>query len=659
MAWKFKSNTYEGRYLLLTITETVDPTTNSSKLSWTLSSEGGSSNYYTISATSVVIGGTPVYEKGKTAWDSKVFPAAKGSKSGNITVQHNSDGKKTITVEFVTSVYVGAPMDYGDSIKLTDIDRTAPTVTCSVSNVTSDSFKISASSSVTSDVWDYSLDGGTTWTQFNTTAGTSAVKSVTGLKANTTYSVKVRARKKSNYVYGTSTATSVKTLGASIIAQVYSFAADEASPVIKVKLTVYDASFFHTMVLRAGAKDVLNLNLGKIAAGTADKTIALTADQRAAVLDAFPDRASYKFNILLGTFTDSACTNRVGGDSYTQITATTSAALSAPTFTGFTFQDSNPTTVAVTGNNQILVQDLSVLRIICDAGTAKNGAGITSYSASVANVAKTSTVRTFEAGAITTSGDLRLTVSCTDSRGYATTVEKTVRVLEYEKPKLYNFSLRRKNEIEGMVQLSFGGVRSEIKADGAIDTNRIVTAQYRYKKTNDTEYGKFVSILGSLVISGASFSFASLELLELDAESSYHFHLQISDAFGTATVYDDESILPQGTPVVALRKRNAQYDYPRVGINNPNPKHPLDVNGCVAMNGQLVMGYAGTLTNGFDSVFSGIWYCSGSDTYDAPTKEAGFLEAFGNGVAAIQRYTTITGIQYRRVFNGSAWTNWM
>ena len=62
----YTSNTYEGRYLQLTVSETVDVPGNKSTLNWTLSSVGGSSNYYTIDATTVTINGTQVYYKART-----------------------------------------------------------------------------------------------------------------------------------------------------------------------------------------------------------------------------------------------------------------------------------------------------------------------------------------------------------------------------------------------------------------------------------------------------------------------------------------------------------------------------------------------------------------------------------------------------------------
>lgn len=101
----FTSNNYEGRYLQLVISETINPKDNTSTLNWTLSSIGGSVNYYSIAPTTATINGTTVYSKGATSWSTQVFPAAKGSTSGSITVAHNADGTKSISVGFSTRVY--------------------------------------------------------------------------------------------------------------------------------------------------------------------------------------------------------------------------------------------------------------------------------------------------------------------------------------------------------------------------------------------------------------------------------------------------------------------------------------------------------------------------------------------------------------------------
>lgn len=647
--------------VVLNWTATQNVIKNTSTISWNITVD------YTGSSTSswVVIGEVRATIAGTEVFYRDTDKRSNGYKntqiaSGTITVSHDSDGKKDVAMKIEAGIYVWAISYTGSkTFTLNQIDRAAPTVTCATSNITSAGFKITGTSNVTADIWQYSLDDGSTWTQFSTTAGTTASTTLTTLEPNTTYNVKVRARKKSNQVYGTSARKATKTLGASVINSTTSFAGDVASPSLKYNLTVYDASYYHKITFKNGSTEIFSANLGKLTAGTADRTFSLTAAQRTSLLAAFPSATSLSATVVITTYSDSGYSTQIGSASSKTVSVTTSAAISAPTFTEFTYADTKTAVVNVTGDDQVLVKTLSSLRVICTAGTAKNGATIKSYSASIANASKTSTTTTISVGAITKYGDLTLTVTCTDSRGYATTLTATVKVLNYANPKLNRFTLRRKDEIEGLIQLSFGGSRSAIKADGSTDTNGLAYVRYRYKKTTEDTYSSYVSILADVTTSGTSFSFASLELLELDAESSYDFHLQIRDKFGSTTSLDVESVIPQGTPVVSLRKRNNTYDYPRVGINNPNPKHALDVAGSVAMNGFLVLGYVKDLTTeNFNTLKEGIFFYPGSGCSNAPVDAPGFLEAITNGTAILHRFTTLAGAVYNRGYDGSAWTAW-
>ena len=134
--YTLKSGSYEGRYLQLYCTQTKDIATNKSKISWTLSSLGGSVNYYSTGPTSVTINGTKVYEVARKSWDSKVFPAAKGSVSGTIDVSHDAKGDKSISVSFTTAIYVGTASTYSGTWTLDNIPRQA-TITKFPANFTS------------------------------------------------------------------------------------------------------------------------------------------------------------------------------------------------------------------------------------------------------------------------------------------------------------------------------------------------------------------------------------------------------------------------------------------------------------------------------------------------------------------------------------------
>lgn len=573
----FTSNTYDGRYLQLTITESVDVPSNTSTLTWTLTSAGGSAVYYTIDETIITINGITVYSKARTNWEDRVFPAAKGSVSGSLPVVHNSDGTKTATVEFFTRVYVFGSLDYGGTITLTNIDRTAPTVSCSVSGITASGFKITANSSATADIWQYSLNSGSSWTQFSTTAGTSASITLSSLSANTTYSVKTRARKKSNQVYGTSGTVSAKTLGGAILNSCSTVTADAATVSLTLNATVYNASYSNYVTIKNGSTVYVSFAARTWSAGTANRTITLSQTERADLLDAMASLKSFTATIELVTKDGSS---QVGNTSTCTCTIQTTAANSAPTMTAFTYKDSRSGTSAVTGNDQLFIQTYSYLSVTPGTATARNGASIVKYAATCnGKTVSNTTGAALSLNGIEKSGTLDVVVTATDSRGYTVSNTQQITVIPYAKPKVSEISLRRTNDIEAEMQLIFKGSISPITVSGT-QKNSLKYVQYRYKLTSESSYGSYTSILSSVTQNGTSFSFSNLELCSLDANSSYDFHVYIRDQLNTLSSVSLYFTVPQGTPLVALRKQ-------KVGINTPNPEAALHVVGDAKIEGTV------------------------------------------------------------------------
>lgn len=127
------SGSYEGRYLQLYCVQEKDIANNRSKITWQLSSLGGSSNYYSVGATSVNIDGNQVYYCERKSWDSKEFPASKGSVIGTIYVDHDVKGDKSVPISLTTAIYVGAASTYDGTWTLDNIPREAK-VTAAPSN---------------------------------------------------------------------------------------------------------------------------------------------------------------------------------------------------------------------------------------------------------------------------------------------------------------------------------------------------------------------------------------------------------------------------------------------------------------------------------------------------------------------------------------------
>ena len=155
---------------------------------------------------------------------------------------------------------------------------------------------------------------------------------------------------------------------------------------------------------------------------------------------------------------------------------------------------------------------------------------------------------------VSKSGTVAVVLTVTDSRGYTASVSKNITVLAYAKPKVNSLTLRRTNDIEAEMQLVFNGSISAITVDG-VQKNSLLYVRYRYKATSATSYSSYVSILSAVTQSGTSFSYSNLELRSLAADQSWDVHIQIRDQLNSLSSLDLYYVIPQGTPLVALRKR--------------------------------------------------------------------------------------------------------
>lgn len=512
-------------------------------------------------------------------------------KTYTVRVNHNSNGTKTGVALSAywrfSGTYSGTSITSitaSTTIDLDAIDRTAPTVTCSISNITANSFKISATSSATADLWDYSLDDGISATPFSTTAGTSASTTVTGLSPNTTYYVRVAARKKSNQVYGETSTVTVKTLGGAIINSCPTITADATTVTFKPNVTVYDASYSYYLSICNGSTEYVALSARTWSKGTADRTITLSQTERADLLDAMASIKSFTATIKVVTKNG---TTQIGSTSSCTCTVQTTAANSGPTMTAFTFKDNRSATAAITGNDQLFIQTYSYLYVTPGVATAKNGASIVKYAATCNGVTYSNTTgAALNLYGVAKSGTVDVVVTATDSRGYTVSSTQQITVIPYAKPKVSEISLRRTNDIEAEMQLTFNGSISPITVSGT-QKNSLLYVQYRYKLTSATSYGSYTSILSSVTQNGTSFSFSNLELCSLDANSSYDFHIYIRDQLNTLSALSLYFTVPQGTPLVALRKK-------KVGINTPTPDSALHVVGDGHFEGNVRI--QGTLT---------------------------------------------------------------
>ena len=431
--------------------------------------------------------------------------------------------------------------------------------------------------------------------------------------------------------------------------------ADNARVTITLNVTVYEPSYINSLAIKSGSTTILTISGLSWSKGTANRTVTLTSAQRTTLLNAMASIKSFTGTFAVSSYSGST---QIGSTSSKTATVLTTATNSAPTISGFTYADSYTTTKNLTGNDQLFVQNYSTLKVTPGTATAKNGASISNYTASCNGLSSSNTTGSaLSVGKIAKSGGVTVTLTVTDSRGYTASVSQTITVIPYAKPKVSSVTLRRTNDIEAEMQLRFSGSISAVTVDGT-QKNSVVYVRYRYKKTSESSYGSYTSIYSGTTKSGTSFSYSNLELCNLDANSSYDFHLQIQDKLYSLSSLDLYFTVPQGTPLIALRKK-------KVGINTPNPQATLDVDGSIHMNGVNVHGKMGRVdgsTTDLNNVKTPGYYfaCSASTEKHFPTTTIGMLEVFlPESYFIQQRYTVYNGSRmYIRGNYGGTWSSW-
>ena len=166
-----------------------------------------------------------------------------------------------------------------------------------------------------------------------------------------------------------------------------------------------------------------------------------------------------------------------------------------PTFTDFTYSDSNGTTKAITGNDQVFIQGQSRLSVKIakeKKAEAKKYATMTKYLASAfgisvtKNYSATSDVQ-IDIGAVNASTNQIVSVSAIDSREFTTTKTKNIAVIPYSRPTI-NVSAGRKGNFENETIAKISGNIASLKI-GNIEKNGVLSLKCRTKSSMDSNFG--------------------------------------------------------------------------------------------------------------------------------------------------------------------------
>ena len=150
-------------------------------------------------------------------------------------------------------------------------------------------------------------------------------------------------------------------------------------------------------------------------------TFNLTSAERNTLLAATPNSSSKTVYFIVKTV--------LGGVTYTSSVAKTMTVVSAnPTISGASYKDTNATTIAITGNNQKIIEAQSTVQFSFTTLTALKYATLVEVKVTVNGVTQTLALsgtsqsnKTINFGTINSSSNLNATVVLKDSRGNTTT----------------------------------------------------------------------------------------------------------------------------------------------------------------------------------------------------------------------------------------------
>ncbi len=423
-------------------------------------------------------------------------------------------------------------------------------------------------------IW-YSINNGSSWTAVGGVNATSGTYTINGLNSNTTYNIKTRIRRKDSqlttdsanlptttyqYPYVSAIGTKDLTIGNSQTLTLY-------NPLSR-NVTVYMK------------KD--NTNGTQLYSGTTTGTsITFTPDT----------------NTLYQSISNSQSGNCVYYCIYSNQNKQTLSGTykitgnEKPTFSNFNYADTNSKTVALTGNNQILVKGYSNNSIMIeeqDRAIAKNSASMLSYK--VVQGSGSDTKPYSESSEVLMSisnvDSPTMTVSATDSRSLSTSLQKTAIFKNYSDVVIKSVNATRGNNgIGESVTLAFNG--SFWNDNFGAVTNAIESVTYQYKETSSNEWSNATALIPTITNSEFNGSISiqgDKGANGFSVEKSFNIRLTVNDELSTKTF---DTILGSGTPAIAIYKDNIaigqKYDTSLGG--------KLQVNGKIFQNGQEVLQY--------------------------------------------------------------------
>ncbi len=485
--------------------------------------------------------------------------------TGSKTITHNTDGSKKITISADCDLPDGngyGPVwgEASATVTLTKIPRYATSVQ-SLKSKTETSITMNWSSDSTIDYIWYSKDNGSNWTGINVTDGKSGSYSISSLSANTTYKIKTRVRRKDSQLTTDSSTLSVTTYNYPYVKSV-----DTTNLTIgnSQKLTLYNP-LSRTVTVRMNKDKASGTQLYS---GSTSGTSITFIPEDDTLYETIPSATSGKcvYSVIYSSSTKSTT------GSYTYKVKGTET----PTFSNYTYADSKDESVELTGDPQIIINGYNKLTVtipVSDKAIANNKATMSKYRLVCGNQSTEENYSETDDVVLSLNNITNITfmVYAIDSRGLSTPIINSISEenwKNYSNITITSASVGRVGDVGTDTILTFeGSIWNNTFGNQA---NEIVSCQYKYKKTNESEYSDLIDITPTREEDMFTFNSTikgDLEANGFNASNSFNIQIIVTDKISSATY---NVLLGAGTPVMAIHPNGvafgAQYDEDEGGV---------------------------------------------------------------------------------------------
>ena len=479
----------------------------------------------------------------------------------NLDIPHNSDGSKTIWVSSYISHSVFSSSSQGFNVTLSNIPRYA-TSNQSLSGKTETTITMNWwSDNIVDYIW-WSQNNGSSWNGIDVTDGYSGSYTISGLSANTNYDIKTRVRRRDSQLTTDSSTMGVSTYDYPHVTDTPNFTVGDA-----MWMSLYNP-LGRTVTATMYGDD--NSTIWSATGWTGNRIGSNnTPEDIDHLYRSIPNKRSgtYRMRVVYGS-----STRDTNGGTYT-----VNPSNCMPSINSVSYQDINSTSVAITGNNQNIVRNQSLVRYSASGISSQKYASVSSCSVSVNGNSYTLSLSGSSAtggnAPINSASNVSATFTVTDSRGITASKSINISMLDWIPPSAIITLSRHDNfysETDIMVDADYS----------SINGNNHISITYQAKKTTESSY----SISGTLQ-DGITSTFTA------DNNFDWEVLVTLVDSFQGTTRYN--LWLSRGAPIIYFDRLKSS-----VGVNCfPRDEKSLEVNGVNVLPSVMTRSLSDTLTN--------------------------------------------------------------